>query len=144
MTVWIFDFASPSDGIKITSEVALLRRLETVREGMFGNFILATSRDRAVSRELCIQINGQYAYVHFFDDLSGANPSYQAFEMLVADCPDEVRFIQIGESEHSTGNTMPKYTLCSVGDAYQAALEFFEHPESMPRNINWNPLWIEK
>ena len=138
--MWVNDFKAPLNAIQVASEASLLLRLSIVRRGRFGAFILSTSCDADIAPQLWIQISGAYAYVHFFTDVSGADPGYQACGMQGADCPDEVRFIQIGEAEDSLGNTMPDYTLCPLEDSYQAALDFFRHPEAMPSRINWVPL----
>ena len=138
--MWVWDFEAPLDAVQLASEAVMLLRLDAVRRGRFGAFILSPHHSPDTAPQLWIQINGTFAYLHLFDDLTGASAGYQAREMRVPGCADEVRFIQIGEAEDAPGNMMPGYTLCSLADCYRAASEFFRHPASMPRCIDWTPL----
>ena len=138
--VWVLDFDNPVNAVHVASEASLSERLRTIRRGSFGAFVLLPGHHPDSAPQLWIQINGPYAYVHFFEHVSRAHPGYQAIDMPMPDRPDEMRFITIGESEDSSGNTMPGHALCSLDASHLAALQFFRDPASMPDTISWTPL----
>ena len=119
--------------VHVESEDELLGRLRGVRKGKYGAFVLAHNE---VGPLLFVHINGEFAYVHYFDDLSGKNAGYQATGMTPPDCPESVLFVQTDGSEGSgSAIEMPDSTICSRDVAYRAAVEFLHDP-AKPSCIN--------
>jgi hypothetical protein len=112
----------------------LLSRLHRVRKGKYGAFILAHNE---VGPLLFVHINGDLAYLHYYDDLSGENAGYQPAGMTPPGCPESVVFVQTDGGEGSgSAIEMPDSTICSVDVAYRAATEFL-HGSPKPSCINW-------
>lgn len=123
--------------VRVGSDEELLGRLRGVRKGEYGAFILAHDD---VGPLLSVHINGDLAYVHYFDDLSGANAGFQPKDMTPPGCPESVLFVQTDGCEGSgSAIEMPDYTICSLDVAYRAATEFLHDP-AKPSCIKWSAL----
>ena len=82
---------------------------------------------------LGIYINGNIAYLHY--STSEDLPGYQPQDMMPAECPSEVHFLQPDGGEGGSID-MPDFTLVGVEAAYVAAVEFFLSPR-LPPSISW-------
>jgi hypothetical protein len=123
--------------VDVDGDEALLLRLRTVRKGPYGAFVLAHND---VGPLLFVHINGEVAYVHYFDDLSGRNAGWQPRDMTPPGCPPSVLFVQTDGNEGSgDAIEMPDFTLCGVDAAYQAAVQFLHDP-ARPACITWTDL----
>ncbi len=111
----------------VESETQLLERLHSVRSGPYGAFELAHEQ---AFPSLFVHIYQQFAYIHYFPE--DGHPGYQPKQMTPRDSPSTVPFRMIDASPLD----MPAETLCTVDDAYHAAVEFFHDP-AMPSCINW-------
>jgi hypothetical protein len=116
----------------IQDEADLNQRLESVRNGDYGAFVLWHNRGGA---SLWIHINKDIAYLHYFPDDQGKHPGYQPTGMSPTGCADEMRFVLVGGHD-ADDIVMPRETLVPVGMAYMAAREFLHKP-SRPASISW-------
>jgi len=120
--------------VRVRSDEELLARLRSIRKGSYGAFVLAHNN---VGPMLFVHINGEFAYLHYFNDLSGQNAGYQPTGMTPPGCPKSVLFVQIDGIEGSgSAIEMPASTICSADLAYRAAAQFF-HDSAKPPSINW-------
>jgi Immunity protein Imm1 len=118
----------------VSTEEELLDRLRTIRKGNYGAFILSHNDDGPF---LYVHIHSGFAYVHYFDDMSGANAGYQPTDMTPHGCPQSIRFVQIDGSESSgCAIEVPEAAFCSLDAAYSAAVEFL-HSSKLPQCITW-------
>ena len=116
--------------VSIDNEDELRLRLELVRKGEFGAFLLHHDKGYPA---LALHINGDVAYLHYYP--SRGHSGYQAQDMAPSGCEPKVRFLQLDGDE---GNVfqVPDYTLVSTETAYETALEFFRRSE-IPLSISW-------
>jgi hypothetical protein len=113
----------------------LIAHLSSVRTGPYGAFILSHTDD---GPSLCVHINGEVAYIHFFPDNSGDHAGFQASNMMPSNYDEVVHFIQTDGSEAASFD-MCRITLVPVAVAYEAAAEFLAKP-SLPQCVNWAEL----
>jgi hypothetical protein len=123
--------------VSVETEEGLLQRLQGVRKGKYGAFILAHNE---IGPLLHVHINGDFAYIHYFDDHTGENAGHQPTGMTPAGCPENVLFVQTDGNEGSgSAIEMPDYSICSVETAYRAAKEFL-YDSAKPSCIKWTAL----
>ena len=67
--------------VVIENEADLLSRLKSIRRGEYGTFILSHEEDASL---LCIHINREVAYLHYFPD--DIHPGYQVVGMTPDEC----------------------------------------------------------
>jgi hypothetical protein len=118
--------------VRVDREEDLEYRLQSVRKGGYGAFIL-WHIDKGAS--LWIHINKDVAYLHFFPAGLGKHPGFQPTGMSPAHCDERVHFLQTTGSE-ADSVTLPRETLVAVEVAYKAAKEFLHDP-APPSSITW-------
>ncbi len=117
--------------VSVDRENELEHRLRSIRKGDYGAAVLSHN-DRL---SLCILINNNVAYLHFFPDKTGRHPGYQPTGMSLEFCDLQVHFLQIDGGEADSIN-MPCSTLVPVETAYKAAREFLREA-ALPPSISW-------
>jgi hypothetical protein len=120
--------------ISVHSPDDLLARLQSVRKGPYGAFILwhGDTPDEITGPSLFVHINNDLVYLWF---VAGDHPGFQPTGMSPADCPESVHFMQTDGFE-TAGITAQRDAVVSVDVAYKAVTEFLEEP-ALPASISW-------
>src|SRR5262245_40517683 len=103
----------------VTTEQDLVARLERVRSGPFGAFILCHC-DGGPS--LWIRINNELAYLHYFPDGTGSHPGFQPLHSKYCLRAEKVKFILTDGGLDPI--TMTRDHLVATNMAYVVAKEF--------------------
>ena len=117
-------------GVTVENEDELLLRLQLVRNGEQGAFLLHHDKDYPA---LAVHLNGNVAYLHYYP--AAHHAGYQAQDMSPANCAKKMKFLQVDGGEANAFH-MPDYTLVSDETAFAAAIEFFRRAE-IPLSISW-------
>jgi hypothetical protein len=119
--------------VSVSLENELTHRLQSVRDGDYGAFILSHQDE---GPNLWVHVNKEVAYLHYFPH--GRHPGFQAWGMTPSGVEDYVRFRQVGDVEADAVN-MPGETVVPIETAYKAAVEFFNNPD-LPKSVRWTEL----
>ena len=129
-TMQVDDFHATGTHVNRTE---LEDRIKSIRHGKYGAFIIYKSD---YGPQLFINVNSDLAYIHYFDDSSGANAGYQPDRSGQSDMPRmTIDFIQV-DKDVANGFSMPMQCIVPLSDAIAAALEFFD-VYKRPSCINW-------
>ena len=115
----------------VTTEEDLLARLERVRSGPFGIFILSHS-DSGPS--LWVHINNDVAYLHYFPDGAGDHPGFQPEHSKYCAGTEQIRFILTDAGLDPI--FMAKDHLVATSMAYAVAKEYLKS-DRLPPGISW-------
>jgi len=116
--------------VSIDNEDELLLRLQLVRSGEYGAFLLHHDKDYPA---LALHFNGDIAYLHYYP--AQRHSGYQAQDMAPQGVAKNMRFLQV-DGDEANSFQMPDYTLVSDETAYATAVEFFRRSE-IPLSISW-------
>jgi hypothetical protein len=114
---------------QIEDDDELLNRLQSIRQGADGAFIL----DHGGEESLWVHINGNAAWLCFFPNRE-RHPGFVPDRMWPGERRD-VRFLLVGGGE-GDAISPPWYQLLPVQTAYRAAIEFLHSP-SLPASVSW-------
>lgn len=126
--------------VKLRSQKDLVHRLSSIRQGVYGAFILTHKKN---GPSLWVHVNNEFAWLNYFpvpDYLVHAG--YHAIGMTPPKCKRPVRFkVHRNRIEEFGGAyiSIEPDNLVTFAEAVAAAREFFKQ-DSPPASIQWEEL----
>lgn len=123
----------------MTSKEELLRRIATIRRGIYGAFEIFPEE---VGPVLCVHLRHDLAYVHYFPHADYlVHAGFRAVAAAPPRCPPVVRFL-VFDARHEGVEPLEvaRAAIVSQEEARAAAGAFFDAPRDLPASIPWEEL----